>query len=62
MDFTSLFREFGYPALVSGVLLFGYMRLRDAIVDLTICVKHLTHTVNELRKDFDRLQQAVKDG
>ena len=62
MDIASLFREFGYPALVTGVLLFGYMRLKDAIVALTLRLQHNTQVVEELRKEIERMRQESKDG
>ena len=60
MDIASLFREFGYPALVSGVLLYGYIRLHGEITVLIVCIERLTTQVDELRKDFERFCREGK--
>ena len=59
MDIASLFREFGYPALVTGVLLYLYIRLRDEITILIVCIERLITQVDELRKDCERLRREV---
>ena len=60
MDIASLFREFGYPALVTGVLLYLYIRLRDEITKMIVSVDRLTTQVEELRKDFERFCREGK--
>ena len=60
MDIASLFREFGYPALVTGVLLWLYLRLREEITELTLCIKELITVVNEQRRDIERYRNEVQ--
>ena len=61
MEFITIFREFGYPAVVTGALLWIYLtdfkkilaKLHEILVKLT----SMEASISECRKDISKLEQ-----
>jgi len=60
MDVIQLFREFGYPGLVTGVLLYALLKQRAEIVALNDCIQTLIHEIRETRNDMKGFAEEAR--
>jgi len=65
MDFIALFKDFGYPAIVTGVLLWMMStkmeKLISSVIDLTSAVNELKALINETRSDVKDNLAEIKE-
>ncbi len=61
MEFITIFREFGYPAVVTGALLWIYLTaMRDIIAklhDILVRLVSIEGSLSECRKDIKELER-----
>lgn len=61
MEFITIFREFGYPAVVTGALLWIYLTVMREILaklhEILLKLVSIETGISECRKDINELRQ-----
>lgn len=64
MEYISIFREFGYPAVVTGALLWIYLTTMREILaklnDILVKITTLESSVSECRSDIKDIMERRK--